>query len=1216
MKNFEYLICKWRNFNILTISVILDDINLAADVSNSSLLYRYNKRCMERSTSKFYKTDKQSDLQHTLFVPKKYSGIAIGKRLPRKQNIKERDFLFSVFFSKNSTTFASYDKMVFENRTRTRNCTTIRPNFNYSGVSLKENASLSSNSTSSIFMFDGKSEDYFIHILMNVLFILLLKCKYKRLTFTSSLDDAKVDHHLQSFCQSTKSSSQCVTGTLEEFDNISIGYLDHTVHVKILVEVVFEAIILGYFWRLHFITCFSNTLKRSRVGLKLLSKHNFKIQIMSLTMHIHIQYNSPTNAKSELPVQKSNLSNIIQDCREAYDDVCKERNTCHSDDNISDDSLFSTFYPSLSLSETEEGNEGDCSLKLETAYCVDAQTMKYVKDLSRKISDNVNMSKNNILYDYDNCKIPKNNTEFSSVMSSENCDTEHTFVKHKQNLTNEDREDNETSLKTIGSDSSVDEYSDSSLSGNINDLNDLNISPRDGSKIEASVNNKALSFGKPCSKEMKRTIDCVLNSTEMSNTKKVCEIGHMYKSECPYFDFGDCGSSLDTLSFYDSNKMESKGNDSVVLSSLRSLPTSSGFENIECYHCCSDIKQNNYEQLNTPVEETFAFSTAINIVTSSSKYKELHWSPNTTSSNRTYIAQGVRKFLKKYRSRQRRRLLRRITQCTSRVENIKTDKIICNPLFTKDTYSNTTDQREASQPEPEIAPVRYPQNHTAGIQTDVYQLLDYESSLGTLSSIFNDISIQSLNENDGYQYEWIRLASFTNFSSETVHATRLARSGWYSTGNGDQTTCFSCHRVHENWTRSDDPNGNTLHDPDCSFMLRISNNRPIPRESTVHRDLSSESLVTQNSTQEYTQRTNQQINSGNSGNTTILPSNLSSQISLPFENGLNGNSSERPSFIQRPVAEATSSERTRETQLEALMRDPMGINFDRPKYPSYAILAVRISSFTDWPAAMTQTPRDMALAGFFFAGYGDYTRCFFCGGGLRNWEAGDDPWVEHARWFSKCAFVRQNRGQQFIDLVLRRAAEIEQQQTENQCEEATENKKAKEAKIMNSAAVRSIKDMGYGEDKIKEAIDTIKSRLPKGKHKVSAHEILEVLFELADTSSIRVTQHSEPTVQHTEPTVRSQSFEHQSSTNLMANTSEEGATSAVNNLTLNDLESLQRENTSLKDQIICKICMEKNVSIAFLPCGHLACCADCAPAMRKCPICREFVRGTVKTYLV
>ena len=32
-------------------------------------------------------------------------------------------------------------------------------------------------------------------------------------------------------------------------------------------------------------------------------------------------------------------------------------------------------------------------------------------------------------------------------------------------------------------------------------------------------------------------------------------------------------------------------------------------------------------------------------------------------------------------------------------------------------------------------------------------------------------------------------------------------------------------------------------------------------------------------------------------------------------------------------------------------------------------------------------------------------------------EAGDEPWVEHARWFPRCAFLRQNKGDQFVALV-------------------------------------------------------------------------------------------------------------------------------------------------------------------------------------------------------
>lgn len=61
--------------------------------------------------------------------------------------------------------------------------------------------------------------------------------------------------------------------------------------------------------------------------------------------------------------------------------------------------------------------------------------------------------------------------------------------------------------------------------------------------------------------------------------------------------------------------------------------------------------------------------------------------------------------------------------------------------------------------------------------------------------------------------------------------------------------------------------------------------------------------------------------------------------------------------------------------------------------------------------------------------------------------------------------------------------------------------------------------------------------------------------------------------------------------------------------------SLIEENRQLKDLRMCKICMEKDASIAMLPCGHLCCCTDCAPAMRKCPICRQFVKGTVRTWL-
>jgi hypothetical protein len=48
------------------------------------------------------------------------------------------------------------------------------------------------------------------------------------------------------------------------------------------------------------------------------------------------------------------------------------------------------------------------------------------------------------------------------------------------------------------------------------------------------------------------------------------------------------------------------------------------------------------------------------------------------------------------------------------------------------------------------------------------------------------------------------------------------------------------------------------------------------------------------------------------------------------------------------------------------------------------------------------------------AGKGDQTVCFHCGGGLKDWEETDDPWVEHAVWFPKCMYLVLNKGREFI----------------------------------------------------------------------------------------------------------------------------------------------------------------------------------------------------------
>lgn len=47
---------------------------------------------------------------------------------------------------------------------------------------------------------------------------------------------------------------------------------------------------------------------------------------------------------------------------------------------------------------------------------------------------------------------------------------------------------------------------------------------------------------------------------------------------------------------------------------------------------------------------------------------------------------------------------------------------------------------------------------------------------------------------------------------------------------------------------------------------------------------------------------------------------------------------------------------------------------------------------------------------------------------------------------------------------------------------------------------------------------------------------------------------------------------------------------------------------------VCKICFDGQIAVAFLPCGHLCACAQCASAVRHCPVCRIDIQQKVRTF--
>jgi len=60
---------------------------------------------------------------------------------------------------------------------------------------------------------------------------------------------------------------------------------------------------------------------------------------------------------------------------------------------------------------------------------------------------------------------------------------------------------------------------------------------------------------------------------------------------------------------------------------------------------------------------------------------------------------------------------------------------------------------------------------------------------------------------------------------------------------------------------------------------------------------------------------------------------------------------------------------------------------------------------------------------------------------------------------------------------------------------------------------------------------------------------------------------------------------------------------------------IEMENKRLKAAKTCKICLEADVGVVLIPCGHIVCCRGCAGLLSRCSLCGDYVTDTVKIYM-
>ena len=90
-----------------------------------------------------------------------------------------------------------------------------------------------------------------------------------------------------------------------------------------------------------------------------------------------------------------------------------------------------------------------------------------------------------------------------------------------------------------------------------------------------------------------------------------------------------------------------------------------------------------------------------------------------------------------------------------------------------------------------------------------------------------------------------------------------------------------------------------------------------------------------------------------------------------------------------------------------------------PINPHMRSREARLQTFLDhctvWPAhRIRASPQQIVDAGMFYLGNGDRVKCWYCNGGLQNWEREDVPWEEHAKWFPMCEYLLQQKGPSYV----------------------------------------------------------------------------------------------------------------------------------------------------------------------------------------------------------
>ncbi|XP_009072799.1 PREDICTED: baculoviral IAP repeat-containing protein 7 [Acanthisitta chloris] len=311
-------------------------------------------------------------------------------------------------------------------------------------------------------------------------------------------------------------------------------------------------------------------------------------------------------------------------------------------------------------------------------------------------------------------------------------------------------------------------------------------------------------------------------------------------------------------------------------------------------------------------------------------------------------------------------------------------------------------------------------------------------------------------------------------------------------------------------------------------------------------------------------------------------------------------------------------------------------------------VARRLRTFQRWPQNSPVSAQELVEAGFFFVGPSDEVQCFCCGGVLKDWRPGDCPIMEHLNFFPSCKYIcGEDVGNQNMfslegifdtvdgqllsvlqGIVSEDTALLSQPEYPEMIREemrlSTFQNWPQHTNMQPEQLARAgffytgeddvvrcfhcdggVRNWSYGDDPWSEHAKWYPGCefLLQSKGRVFVNSVRATFSTTLLTPRLswdQTEQDSSPSQDAVERATGTSREERQS---VQQKDSDESQLSAE--------EQLRR----LREERTCKVCMDRDVSVVFVPCGHLVACGECALNLRLCPICRAVIQGSVRTFM-